>query len=102
MNAVQANASSADDLGARLNELRLERDEANRKISILKDELRLQEEHFLKQTATQAEYYSKLVEKSVQGEQKVTELMTKMTLEAKKPDNSRLTEEAYLLQVQLL
>ena len=50
-------------------------------VTVLKEELRLQEDHFNKISGTQADYYSKLVEKSLADERKVSELMAKLNAE---------------------
>lgn len=81
-------------------ELRRERDEAFRMIMTLKEELRLQEDHFNKVSGQQAHSFSKMVEKSLQEEKKTSELMAKLNSEPAKTvrfrlDNGwRVTEEA--------
>jgi hypothetical protein len=58
-----------------------ERDEAMKMIGVLKEELKLQEQHFAQTTGSQADYYTKLVDKSVQDEKMITDLMAKISKE---------------------
>jgi len=83
----------------KINELKAERDEALKLVSTLKEELKLQEDHFNKISGTQADYYSKLVEKSLADERKVSELMAKLNAEQfefnrYKQEHGRLTKGA--------
>lgn len=68
-----------NDLEGRLKANYMEKEGAIKLIKVLQDELKLQEKHFTNTTGTQATYYSKLAEKSVKDEQKITELMTKLS-----------------------
>lgn len=50
-------------------------------VDILKNELKLQNDHFEKTARAQADYYSQLAEKSIQNERQVQELVTRLTSE---------------------
>ena len=58
-----------------------EKEAAEKMVDILKNELRLQSDHFEKQARSQAEYYTQLAEKSVQNERHIEELVTRLTSE---------------------
>lgn len=52
LNVVENGAYTIEGLSQQVKELKMERDEANRMIGILKDELRIQEDHFNKVSGT--------------------------------------------------
>ena len=78
MNRVEEKINITNDLKKTLAAVTQERDDSIKMIGMLKEELRLQETHYNNTSGTQAEYYSKIVEKTIQDEKKITELMTKL------------------------
>lgn len=82
MNKLEEKMRITDDLQKKLNAMSQERDDSINVIQVLKKELKLQEQYFNDKNGTEAEYYTKLVEKSIADEKKITELMTKLNADS--------------------
>ena len=79
MNKLEEKTRIANDLEGRLKAALAEKDTAVQMVSVLQKELKLQEEHFQNTIGTQANYYERLAEKSVNDEKQIKDLLQKLT-----------------------
>ena len=79
MNKLEEKTRIANDLEDRLKAALAEKDTAVQMVSVLQKELKLQEEHFQNTIGTQANYYERLAEKSVNDEKQIKDLLQKLT-----------------------
>ena len=99
LNKVEEKSRVAVDLEGRLKAVLAEKEAADKMVSILQKELKLQEEHFKNTVGTQATYYAKLAEKSVNDEKNIKDLVAKLSkdqaeLQKYKTTNARSVKEA--------
>ena len=99
LNKVEEKTRVGVDLESRLKAAIAEKEASDKMVLVLQKELKLQEEHFKNTVGTQATYYAKLAEKSVNDEKNIQELMTKLSkdqaeLNKHKESNARSVKEA--------
>ena len=65
-------------------------------VEVLKNELKLQGDHFEKTAKSQAQYYSQLAEKSVSNERQIQELITRLSSEQSEKYKREQAQEVQL------
>ena len=97
-------------LKERTDQLQAEKEAADRMVEVLKNELRLQTDHYETSQRSQADYYAQLAEKSVDNERQIQELLTRLTSEqnnkyrdqAEQEHRVRSTEDMAIEKVKVL
>ena len=79
MNKLEEKTRIANDLENRLKAAIAEKETSVQMVTVLQKELKLQEEHFQNTVGTQANYYARLAEKSVNDEKQIKDLLQKLT-----------------------
>ena len=99
LNKLEEKSRLAVDLEGRLKAAVAEKESSEKMVLILQKELKLQEDHFQNTVGTQATYYAKLAEKSVNDEKQIKDLVSKLSadqveLNKFKTNNARNVQEA--------